>query len=70
MSAYGSAADFRERSIGMLVMGGEAYITFKPDLVDASGAITDETTKGFLNAYLDQFAALMARFAVAHQAAA
>jgi chromate reductase len=56
--------------LGMLVMGGEAYITYKPELLDASGAITDATTKGFLSAYLDQFAALVARFAVAHQAAA
>jgi len=56
--------------IGMLVMGGEAYITFKPDLIDASGALADETTEGFLKAYLDQFAGLVGRFAVAQQAAA
>jgi chromate reductase len=56
--------------IGMHVMGGEAYITFKPGLIDAGGAIADETTRGFLKAYLDQFAALLARFTVAHAAAA
>lgn len=56
--------------LGMLVMGGEAYITFKPDLVDANGTITDETTRKFLAAFLDQFAALVARFALARSAAA
>lgn len=56
--------------LGMTVMGGEAYIAFKPDLIDASGAITDETTEGFLKAYLDQLAGLVGRFAVAQQAAA
>lgn len=56
--------------LGMIVMGGEAYITFKPDLIDANGAFTDETTQGFLAAYLDQFATLVARFAHVHEAAA
>ena len=56
--------------LGMTVMGGEAYINFKPDLIDASGAITDETTEGFLKAYVDQFAALVRRFAPAQREAA
>ena len=56
--------------LGMTVMGGEAYIAFKPDLIDADGAITDEITEGFLAAYMDQFATLVGRFAVAHEAAA
>jgi chromate reductase len=56
--------------IGMLVMGGEAYIAYKPDLIDANGAFTDETTEGFLAAYLNQFATLVARFAHVHEAAA
>ncbi|MEA2994067.1 MAG: hypothetical protein QOD40_2987, partial [Alphaproteobacteria bacterium] len=51
-------------------MGGEAYISFKPDLLDANGAFTDETTEGFLAAYLDQFATLVGRFAAPRQAAA
>ena len=50
-------------SLGALVMGGEAYITFRPDLVDAGGNITHDGTRQFLQAFVDQFAALAARFA-------
>ena len=46
---------------GVLVAGGEAYITFKPDLIDADGNVTDEDTKAFLQTFVDQFAALVAR---------
>ncbi|MGP0089286.1 MAG: NADPH-dependent FMN reductase [Xanthobacteraceae bacterium] len=56
--------------LGALVMGGEAYISFKPGLIDASGVITDESTRKFLQNFVDQFAALVARFAHSHQAAA
>jgi chromate reductase len=45
-------------SLGMLVMGGEAYISFKPGLVDSNGIITDERTQGFLKAFIGQFASL------------
>jgi chromate reductase len=41
--------------LGSLVMGGEAYISFKPDLIDESGEITNEGTRKFLQAYLDGF---------------
>jgi chromate reductase len=47
--------------IGMHVMGGEAYITFKPDLVGSDGTITDESTRTFLKSFLDQFAALVVK---------
>ena len=47
--------------IGMLVMGGEAYITFKPELVDGNDTITDESTRTFLKNLLDQLAALTAK---------
>jgi chromate reductase len=56
--------------LGVLVMGGEAYISFKPGLVDASGTITDENTRGFLKAFIDQFASLAARWSFAQEAAA
>ena len=46
-----------------MLIGGEAYIQFKPGLIDDDGAITDESTRGFLKAFIDQFAALVARFA-------
>jgi chromate reductase len=51
--------------LGMVVMGGEAYITFKPDLVAADGTIPDESTRAFLQGFVDQFAALLKRFAPA-----
>src|ERR1700730_16155506 len=57
-------------TLGALVMGGEAYITFKPGLVDANGAVTDETTAGFLKAFVDHFAALVTRSSFAREAAA
>lgn len=47
--------------IGMHLMGGEAYITFKPDLVDDKGTITDESTRAFLKTFLDQLAGLAAK---------
>jgi len=56
--------------LGVHVMGGEAYITFKPDLVGADGTIADESVRGFLKAYLDQFAAFAPRFESAQKAAA
>ncbi len=50
-------------SIGSLVMGGEAYISFQPGLVDEDGNISVESTKAFLQAYIDQFAELVSRLA-------
>jgi chromate reductase, NAD(P)H dehydrogenase (quinone) len=41
--------------LGSLVVGGEAYISFKPDLIDAEGEIANENTRGFLRTYLDTF---------------
>ena len=38
-------------------MGGEAYIQFKPELIDAQGHVTDESVRKFLKAFIDQFAA-------------
>jgi chromate reductase, NAD(P)H dehydrogenase (quinone) len=50
--------------LGVLVMPGEAYITFKPGLVDDDGNIADDSTRAFLQAFVDQFAALVARLSV------
>jgi len=55
---------------GVLLMGGETYITFKPGLIDADNNVTDESTQGFLRSFLDQFAGLVARFAAAPSRAA
>jgi chromate reductase len=56
--------------LGALVAGGEAYVTFKPDLIDADGNIADPNTRAFLQGFLDQFAALLDRLAPAQRAAA
>src|SRR5262249_22307004 len=48
-------------SLGALIMGGEAYIAFKPGLVDDEGKISDDGTRQFLKNYLDQFASLLDR---------
>src|ERR671935_1020325 len=47
--------------LGVVVAGGEAYISFKPGVVDSTGNITDESTRGFLKAFIDQFATFVAR---------
>lgn len=49
--------------VGMHIMGGEAYIAFKPDLVDAQGAVTDENVRKFLKDFIDRFAAYAVKFA-------
>ncbi|HML07762.1 MAG TPA: NADPH-dependent FMN reductase [Xanthobacteraceae bacterium] len=50
-------------ALGTLVMGGEAYINFKPGLIDEAGRIADDSTRKFLQGFLDQFATLVARLA-------
>jgi chromate reductase len=47
---------------GLILLGGEAYITYKPDLVSHDDGIADESVRGFLQSFVDQFAALIARF--------
>lgn len=49
--------------LGMTVMGGEAYISFKPDPVDLEGNFLDDSKRAFCQAYMDQFVALVSRFA-------
>ena len=49
--------------LGMTVMGGEAYVSFRPDPVDLDGNFVDESKRAFCQAYMDQFVALVARFA-------
>jgi chromate reductase, NAD(P)H dehydrogenase (quinone) len=41
--------------LGSLVIGGEAYITFKPDLIEDGDEIANEGTRAFLQTYLDNF---------------
>jgi chromate reductase, NAD(P)H dehydrogenase (quinone) len=56
-------------SQGMLVAGGEAFLTFKDGLVDNTGNVTDESTRKFLQGFVDQFLAYARRPAAAAQAA-
>jgi chromate reductase len=55
---------------GVVLAAGEAYLAFKPGLIDDSGVIADESTRGFLKGLLDQFATLVGRLAPAERAAA
>jgi chromate reductase len=56
--------------LGMTLLGGESYIQFKPNLVDDAGNVTDESTKTFLQGFVDRFATLVERLAPAAQRAA
>jgi len=56
--------------LGMILLGGEAYITFKPNLIDEQGKIGDENTQKFLQGFVDRFAALVARLAPAAERSA
>jgi chromate reductase, NAD(P)H dehydrogenase (quinone) len=47
--------------LGALVMGGEAYLSFKSGLIDATDTITDASTRAFLQSFVDRFAALAGR---------
>ena len=56
--------------VGMHVFGGEAYVAFKPELIDAQGSVGDENVRAFLKTFIDNFAAFAARFAQARAEAA
>lgn len=44
--------------LGMSVLGDpEVYISFKPEMIDDSGAVANEGTAKFLNGFLDHFTA-------------
>lgn len=48
-------------NLGVVLLGGEAYVNYKPDLVDANGDVADESVRTFLKSFIDQFAALTAK---------
>jgi chromate reductase, NAD(P)H dehydrogenase (quinone) len=56
--------------LGMTLLGGESYVQFKPNLVDDQGNVTDESTKKFLQSFVDRFATLVERLAPAERRAA
>ena len=45
--------------LGSLVMGGEVYVQFKPELFDADRNVTNEGTRKFLQSHMDRFAELV-----------
>ena len=47
---------------GLHVLGGEAYIQFKPELIDAQSNVTDENVRKFLKAFVDNFTGFAGRF--------
>ena len=51
--------------LGMTLLGGESYVQFKPNLVDEQGNVTDESTKKFLQSFVDRFAKLVERLSPA-----
>ena len=51
--------------LGLHVAGGEAYIAYKPELIDAQNKVSDESMRKFLGEFMDKFAAFAARFAPA-----
>jgi chromate reductase, NAD(P)H dehydrogenase (quinone) len=53
---------------GLHLMGGEAYIQFKPELIDTHGVVADDNVRKFLKSFIEQFAAFASRF-VSHSAA-
>ncbi len=47
---------------GLHLMGGEAYIQFKPELIDAESNVADDSVRQFLQAFVDQFVAFAGKF--------
>lgn len=50
-------------NLGLHVMGGEVYILFKPELIDADDNVTDAKVHGFLKAFIDKFAGFAGKLA-------
>jgi chromate reductase len=47
--------------LGMTLLGGESYVQFKPNLIDDQGNIADDSTKKFLQDFVDRFATLVTK---------
>ena len=46
-------------TLGALVMGGEVYITLRPDLIEADGTVSDESLRTSLERFMGRFVELM-----------
>jgi len=47
--------------LGAVVLGGEVYINFKPDFLDADGHVANEDSRKFLQTFIDRFVELVSR---------
>ncbi|WP_293810635.1 NADPH-dependent FMN reductase [uncultured Bosea sp.] len=47
-----------------VVVGGQVFVTFKDDLIDAQHNVTNEATRGFLQGFLDNFAKIAGKLAI------
>jgi chromate reductase, NAD(P)H dehydrogenase (quinone) len=56
--------------LGMILLGGEAYLTFKPNLIDEHGNVADDSTRKFLADFVERFARLVTALAPIAQASA
>jgi chromate reductase len=50
---------------GLHLMGGEAYILFKPELISDDRTVTDASVRDFLKAFIDRFAVFAGKLAAA-----
>jgi chromate reductase, NAD(P)H dehydrogenase (quinone) len=50
--------------LGGTVLGGEAYLSYSPDLIDDSGHVTVDSTREFLQNYMLRFVHLVDRLAI------
>ncbi|RDV02164.1 NADPH-dependent FMN reductase [Undibacter mobilis] len=50
---------------GLHLLGGEAYILYKPELIDADHNVTDASVRDFLKALMDRFAVFAGKLAKA-----
>ena len=56
---------------GLNLIGGEAYVQFKPEMIDGDANVPDETVRGFLKGFVDRFTDFAGKLAPrARQAAA
>jgi chromate reductase, NAD(P)H dehydrogenase (quinone) len=50
-------------ALGLQLLGGEAYIQFKPELIEADDEVADERVRTFPKNFIDQFAGFAIKFA-------
>ena len=56
--------------LGMILLGGEAYVTFKPNLIDEDGKVADDSSRKFLADFIERFARLVSALAPIAQTSA